>query len=178
MNAKELITSWTTEPFSESIQSEARIALTELDSNPKSDLVEAYSIPLEFGTGGIRGKMGNGIGRMNAYTVGRAALGLSQYLVKKSKKPILVIAFDSRNNSKLFCEITAGIAASLGIKVYFFPEVAPTPMLSYAVRYFKATGGVVITASHNPPAYNGFKAYLADGGQLVPPDDAKIIKNI
>ncbi|MCZ8239685.1 MAG: phospho-sugar mutase [Leptospiraceae bacterium] len=178
MNAKDLITSWTQEPFSPSIQSEAKIALEEFNSNKPSDLVEAYSIPLEFGTGGIRGKMGNGIGRMNAFTVGRAALGFSQYLIKKTKKPILVIAYDSRNNSKEFCEITAGIAAGLGIKVYFFPEVAPTPMLSYAVRYYKATGGVVITASHNPPAYNGFKAYLADGGQLVPPDDAKIIQNI
>jgi phosphomannomutase len=178
MNAKDIITPWTQKPFSSEIQKEASTALQLLESNQMTELVEAYSIPLEFGTGGIRGKIGNGIGRMNEYTVGRAALGLSQYLVKKAKKPILVIAYDSRNMSQKFCEVTAGIAAKLGIKVYYFPEVTPTPMLSYAVRYYKATGGVVITASHNPPAYNGFKAYLADGGQLVPPDDAKIINNI
>lgn len=169
---------WTSHPFPEEIRNEAQLALEDFASGKNTELAESYSIPLEFGTGGIRGKLGNGIGRMNEYTVGRAALGLSRYLVQKSKKPILVIAFDSRNKSKEFCEVTAGIAASLGIQVYYFPTVAPTPMLSYAVRYYKATGGVVITASHNPPAYNGFKAYLSDGGQLVPPDDAKIIGNI
>lgn len=178
MKQTELIYPWTQKPFSTSIQDEAKNALAIAEKGKTNDLVEAYSIPLEFGTGGIRGKIGNGIGRMNEYTVGRAALGFSRYLVKKSKNPILVIAYDSRNMSKKFCEVTAGIAARLGIQVYHFDSVAPTPMLSYAVRYYKATGGVVITASHNPPAYNGFKAYLSDGGQLVPPDDGKIIKAI
>ncbi|MCC5813907.1 MAG: phospho-sugar mutase [Leptospira sp.] len=176
--SEKFIQPWTKKPFPPSIQKEAENALRYFQKGNSHDLVDAYAYPLEFGTGGIRGKLGNGIGRMNEYTVGRAALGFSRYLVKKSKKPILVIAYDSREKSKKFCEVTAGIAASLGIQVYYFPEVAPTPMLSYAVRYYKATGGVVITASHNPPAYNGFKAYLSDGGQLVPPDDAKIIKGI
>lgn len=169
---------WTQAPFSKSIQEEAKEALQLFRQGVRNDLTDSYSIPLEFGTGGIRGKIGNGIGRMNEYTVGRAALGFSRYLIKKSKKPILVIAYDSRNMSKKFCEITAGIAASHGIQVLYFPDVTPTPLLSYAVRYYKATGGVVITASHNPPEYNGFKAYLSDGGQLVPPDDAKIIQSI
>lgn len=169
---------WTQAPFSKSIQEEAMEALQLFRQGVRNDLTDSYSIPLEFGTGGIRGKIGNGIGRMNEYTVGRAALGFSRYLIKKSKKPILVIAYDSRNMSKKFCEITAGIAASHGIQVLYFPNVTPTPLLSYAVRYYKATGGVVITASHNPPEYNGFKAYLSDGGQLVPPDDAKIIQSI
>lgn len=169
---------WTQAPFSKSIQEEAMVALQLFRQGVRNDLTDSYSIPLEFGTGGIRGKIGNGIGRMNEYTVGRAALGFSRYLIKKSKKPILVIAYDSRNMSKKFCEITAGIAASHGIQVLYFPNVTPTPLLSYAVRYYKATGGVVITASHNPPEYNGFKAYLSDGGQLVPPDDAKIIQSI
>ncbi len=169
---------WTQSPFPLKIQEEARRALEDFRSKSFTELTESYSVPLEFGTGGIRGKLGNGIGRMNEYTVGRAALGFSRYLVKKSKKPILVIAYDSRHMSRKFCEITAGIAARLGIQVYHFPEVTPTPLLSYAVRYYKATGGVVITASHNPPEYNGFKAYLSDGGQLVPPDDQKIISSI
>jgi phosphoglucomutase/phosphomannomutase len=178
MKQTDLILPWTTLPFSPSIQDEAKAALKLAKSGKSNEIVEAFSIPLEFGTGGIRGKIGNGIGRMNEYTVGRAALGFSRHLVKKSKKPVLVIAYDSRNMSKRFCEVTAGIAASLGIKVYYFSDVAPTPLLSYAVRFYKATGGVVITASHNPPAYNGFKAYLSDGGQLVPPDDEKIIQAI
>ncbi|WCL48633.1 phospho-sugar mutase [Leptospira sp. GIMC2001] len=178
MQATDFIRPWTQEPFPDAIKKEANLALDQAEKGLTSDSIEAFSIPLEFGTGGIRGKIGNGIGRMNEYTVGRASLGFARYLVKKSKKPSLVIAYDSRHMSVRFCEVAAGIAASLGIKVYYFDEVTPTPILSYAVRYYKATGGIVLTASHNPPEYNGFKAYLSDGGQLVPPDDAKIIKAI
>lgn len=172
------IEAWTKAPFDEKVREEAKRVLAEFNSGTTSPDIEGYTIPLEFGTGGIRGVIGNGIGRMNLYTVGRAALGFSKYLVAKSKKPLLVIAYDSRRMSKEFCDITAKIAASMGIQVKIFKEVTPTPLLSFAIRHLKATGGVVITASHNPPEYNGFKAYLADGGQLVSPDDKKIISMI
>ncbi|TGK35180.1 phospho-sugar mutase [Leptospira gomenensis] len=173
-----LIRSWTQEPFPASVRKEAATALERFQKGESSLDVEAFSIPLEFGTGGMRGKLGNGIGRMNEFTVGRAALGFVSYLAKKNKRAKLVIAYDSRRRSKEFAEVTAGVAASLGVSVVLFSEVTPTPLLSYAVRYYKAAGGVVITASHNPPEYNGFKAYLSDGGQLVPPDDKKIIARI
>ncbi|TGL69087.1 phospho-sugar mutase [Leptospira kmetyi] len=172
------IQSWTQEPFPSSVREEANFALKKFSQGESGADVEAFSIPLEFGTGGMRGRLGNGIGRMNEFTVGRAALGFVSYLSGKNKKASIVIAYDSRRRSKEFAEVTAGIAASLGVKVILFNEVTPTPLLSYAIRYYKATGGVVITASHNPPDYNGFKAYLADGGQLVPPDDKKIISKI
>lgn len=172
------IQSWTKSPFSSEIKSEANLALVEFKKGISSPLTDAFSIPLEFGTGGIRGKIGNGVGRMNLYTVGRAALGFVRHLIKQNKNPSIVIAYDSRRMSKEFANISAGIAARHGVKVKIFPSVTPTPLLSYAVRYYKASGGIVITASHNPPEYNGFKAYLSDGGQLVPPDDGLIIKNI
>ncbi len=172
----QLIESWTNTPFSTEVRKEAKSILERYNRGETTGLeIEAYTVPLEFGTGGMRGRIGNGIGRMNEFTVGKAALGFSKYLVKKSKKPILVIAYDSRRRSREFAEVTAGVAASFGIKVILFNEVAPTPLLSYAVRYYKATGGVVLTASHNPPEYNGFKAYLSKGEQLAPPDDKKII---
>ncbi|TGL84402.1 phospho-sugar mutase, partial [Leptospira yasudae] len=173
-----LIHSWTQDPFPSGVRTEATRALEKFSNGESGPDVEAFSVPLEFGTGGMRGRLGNGIGRMNEFTVGRAALGFVGYLSKKTKKASIVIAYDSRRRSKEFAEVTAGIAASLGVKVILFNEVTPTPLLSYAIRYYKATGGVVITASHNPPDYNGFKAYLADGGQLVPPDDKKIISKI
>ncbi|MBM9501774.1 phospho-sugar mutase [Leptospira sp. 201903071] len=173
-----LILSWTKDPFSSAARKEATAALEKFKKGESGLEVEAFSVPLEFGTGGMRGRLGNGIGRMNEYTVGRAALGFVGYLAKKNKKASIVIAYDSRRRSQEFAEVTAGIAASLGVKVVLFKEVTPTPLLSYAIRYYKASGGVVITASHNPPDYNGFKAYLADGGQLVPPDDKKIISQI
>ncbi|WP_061243710.1 phospho-sugar mutase [Leptospira interrogans] len=169
---------WTQEPFPNTVRKEANLALEKFSRGESGPEVEAFSIPLEFGTGGMRGKLGNGIGRMNEFTVGRAALGFISYLSKKNKKASIVIAYDSRRRSKEFAEVTAGIAAYLGVKVILFKEVTPTPILSYAIRYYKASGGVVITASHNPPEYNGFKAYLSDGGQLVPPDDQKIISKI
>ena len=178
VNKREFITSWTKEPFSPQIRKEAEKVLAKFDKNKSDADVEGYTVPLEFGTGGIRGVIGNGIGRMNEYTVGRAAFGFCSYLNKKYKNPSIAIAYDSRRRSKEFAEVTARIAAACGIKVKIFKEVAPTPMLSFAVRFYKAQGGVVITASHNPPEYNGFKAYLEDGGQLVPPDDGKIIKMI
>ncbi len=175
---EDLIQAWTKAPFSEKISTEALSVLESLRKGEKSKEIEAFTNPLEFGTGGIRGVLGNGVGRMNEYTVGRAAHGLCKFLSNKYKKSTLVIAYDSRRRSKEFASITAGVAAGYGIFVKVFPIPTPTPMLSYAVRQLKAQGGVVITASHNPPEYNGFKAYLEDGGQLVPPDDAKIIATI
>lgn len=178
MNQEDLIIPWTQEPFSKSIQEEARQVLADWQAGKSGPDIEGYTIPLEFGTGGIRGVIGNGLGRMNPYTVGRVALGFSRFLLKKTAKPILVISYDSRRMSQEFARVTAGVAASLGIKVRIFPKLAPTPILSYAVRHYKATGGVMITASHNPPEYNGIKAYLADGGQLIAPDDARVIKEV
>ncbi|EMY70400.1 phospho-sugar mutase [Leptospira vanthielii] len=172
------ILSWTKSPFSSEIQNEAKKAYEDWQAGISSELVDAFAVPLTFGTGGIRGKIGNGIGKMNLYTVGRAALGFISYLRDTKKDASIVIAYDSRRFSKEFAELSAGIAAKLGVKVYIFPKVTPTPLLSYAIRYYKASGGIVITASHNPPEYNGFKAYLADGGQLVPPDDSLIIGRI
>ncbi|XDD53148.1 phospho-sugar mutase [Leptospira sp. WS4.C2] len=172
------ILSWTKSPFSSEIQNEAKKAYEDWKAGISSELVDAFAVPLTFGTGGIRGKIGNGIGKMNLYTVGRAALGFISYLKDTKKDASIVIAYDSRRLSKEFAELSAGIAAKLGVKVYIFPKVTPTPLLSYAIRYYKASGGIVITASHNPPEYNGFKAYLADGGQLVPPDDSLIIGRI
>ncbi|TGM57643.1 phospho-sugar mutase [Leptospira biflexa] len=172
------ILSWTKSPFSTEIQSEAKKAYEDWQKGITSELVDSYAHPLSFGTGGIRGKIGYGIGKMNLYTVGRAALGFLSYLRDTKKSPSIVIAYDSRRMSKEFAELSAGIGATLGVKVYLFPKVTPTPLLSYAIRYFEASGGIVITASHNPPEYNGFKAYLADGGQLVPPDDSLIIQRI
>ncbi len=178
LTPKDYILAWTKEPFSNEIREEAQHILERYEKGESGTEIEAYTIPLEFGTGGIRGIIGNGIGRMNDYTVGRAALGFCRYLLKKHGKATIVVAYDSRRKSKEFAEVTAGIAARLGVKVKIFPKVAPTPLLSFAVRHLKAQGGVVITASHNPPQYNGFKAYLADGGQLVAPDDEKIISAI
>lgn len=172
------ILSWTKSPFSSEIQNEAKKAYEDWRKGVSSELVDAYATPLTFGTGGIRGKIGNGIGKMNLYTVGRAALGFISYLRDTQKNASIVIAYDSRRLSKEFAELSAGIAAKLGVRVFIFPKVTPTPLLSYAIRYYKASGGIVITASHNPPEYNGFKAYLSDGGQLVPPDDSLIIRRI
>lgn len=175
---EELILAWTEKHFSESIQTEANSALEQFRNGKSSPDVEGYTVPLEFGTGGIRGVIGNGCGRMNVYTVGRSALGYCRFLLQKKSKSTIVIAYDSRRMSKEFAQTSAGVAASLGIKVKLFKEVAPTPILSYSIRHYKADGGIVITASHNPPEYNGFKAYLSDGGQLVAPDDKMIIDSI
>ncbi|MCP5503136.1 MAG: phospho-sugar mutase [Leptospiraceae bacterium] len=179
MTEKEkFILPWTVEPFPSNIRKEASAILEDLRAGKSSLDIEGYTLPLEFGTGGIRGVIGYGMGRMNEYTVGRVALGFCRYLLNMSKKPVLVISYDSRRKSTEFASVTAGIAASLGIKVKLFSKLAPTPILSFAVRHYKATGGVMITASHNPPEYNGFKAYLSDGGQLVAPDDKKIIDSV
>ncbi|MFZ6000305.1 MAG: phospho-sugar mutase, partial [Bacteroidota bacterium] len=148
-------------------------------SDPK-ELIDSFYKNLEFGTGGLRGIMGTGSNCMNQYTVGVATQGLANYLLKSfTGQPVSVaIAYDSRNNSAYFAQITADVFSANGITVHLFPELRPTPLLSFAIRYLKCQSGVVITASHNPKEYNGYKAYWNDGAQLVPPHDKNVITEV
>jgi phosphoglucomutase len=149
------------------------------NSDPKQ-LIDSFYKDLEFGTGGLRGIMGVGSNCMNKYTVGAATQGLANYLKKSipNKEIKVAIAYDCRNNSALFAQITADVFSANGIFVYLFPELRPTPLLSFAIRHLKCDSGVVITASHNPKEYNGYKAYWADGAQLVPPHDKNVIEEV
>ncbi|MCR5454619.1 MAG: phospho-sugar mutase [Bacteroidales bacterium] len=146
--------------------------------NDEKELVESFYKSLEFGTGGLRGIMGVGTNRMNIYTVGMATQGLANYLNKTyAGQPIkVVIAHDSRNNSPLFAKTCADIFSANGIKAYLFESLRPVPVLSFAVRQLGCNSGVMITASHNPKEYNGYKAYWNDGAQVVPPHDKNIVK--
>ncbi len=147
----------------------------------EKELIESFYRDLEFGTGGLRGIMGVGTNRMNIYTVGMATQGLSNYLKKNfsSLSQIkVVVGHDSRNNSRLFAETTAKIFAANGFMVYLFDALRPTPELSFAIRHFGCQSGVVITASHNPKEYNGYKAYWDDGGQIIEPHDKNIINEV
>lgn len=136
--------------------------------NDENEIFESFYKDLEFGTAGLRGILGAGTNRMNIYTVGKASEGFAKYLKENFKNPSIAIAYDSRINSELFAWISARIMAKNGIKVYIYNELMPTPMLSYAVRYYKCDGGIVITASHNPAKYNGYKVYGPDGCQAGP----------
>ncbi len=152
-----------------------------LMENDEKELIDSFYRDLEFGTGGLRGIMGVGTNRMNIYTVGMATQGLSNYLKKNFKNISLIkvaIAHDSRNNSRLFAETTANIFSANGFEVYLFDSLRPTPELSFAIRHFKCQSGVVITASHNPKEYNGYKAYWDDGGQIINPHDKNIIEEV
>ena len=152
-----------------------------LDNDDPSGLIDAIYKDLEFGTGGIRGIMGAGTNRMNKYTVGAATQGLSNYLKKNfadNKQIKVAIAYDCRNNSSYFAGISAEIFAANGIKVFLFDDLRPTPELSFAIRELKCQSGVVITASHNPKEYNGYKAYWDDGSQIVAPHDVKIVEEV
>ena len=141
----------------------------------EEELYDAFYMDLAFGTGGMRGILGPGTNRMNIYTIRKANYGFGKYILSvNNANPSVVIAYDSRNNSTLFAEESAKVLCSLGIKVYLFDKITPTPELSFAVRYLKATGGIVVTASHNPPVYNGYKIYDENGCQLVP-DLANIV---
>jgi len=151
-----------------------------LDNDP-AELVESFYRDLEFGTGGLRGIMGTGTNRMNKYTVGAATQGFANYLkicFSAQSKISVAIACDSRNNSPFFARLSAEVLAANGIHVYLFESLRPTPELSFAVRQLKCQGGIVITASHNPKEYNGYKVYWDDGGQLVPPHDKDVIKEV
>jgi len=174
-NVLEKAQKWTSEAFDEV----TRTQVQKLIDSRSDELTECFYKDLEFGTGGLRGLMGVGTNRMNVYTVGIATQGLANYLKKSFDGEIKVaIAHDSRNNSPLFARKTAEVFAANGIKAYLFSELRPTPELSFAVRHFGCQGGVVITASHNPKEYNGYKAYWKDGGQLVPPHDKNVIKEV
>ena len=142
-------------------------------------LSDAFYKTLEFGTGGLRGILGVGTNRMNKYTVGFATQGLANYLIKVFKKDIKVaISFDSRHCSPEFSQIAANILAANGIQVFLFDSLRPTPELSFAVRHLQCNAGIMITASHNPKEYNGYKVYWNDGGQLVPPHDKNVINEV
>lgn len=160
--------------FSDSDREEINQLLSNLDQNAQ-ELTERFYRDLEFGTGGLRAPMGMGQNRMNKYNVRRATQALCETIKKNFGKGSAVISYDSRNNSKKFAEEAAGVFAANGIKAIVFKALTPTPMLSYAVRYYKAQAGIMITASHNPPIYNGYKAFWNDGAQVVPPIDKEII---
>lgn len=168
--------SWLEQPIDDSFKEQIK-TLIQGDEN---ELTDAFYKNLEFGTGGLRGIMGVGSNRMNKYTVGMATQGLANYIKKcfPEKTCRVAIAHDSRNNSDYFAEITANVFSANGIYVYLFEELRPTPELSFAIRHLDCQSGVVITASHNPKEYNGYKAYWEDGAQVTPPHDANIIQEV
>ena len=161
---------------------ETRIAVKALlDADDKTELIESFYKDLEFGTGGLRGIMGVGSNRMNIYTVGAATQGLANYLkvaFADLEEISVVVGHDVRNNSRKFAEIVADIFSANGIKVYLFDSCRPTPEMSFAIRHFGCQSGVIITASHNPKEYNGYKAYWNDGAQMIAPHDVNTIKYV
>ncbi|MFN8259283.1 MAG: phospho-sugar mutase [Bacteroidales bacterium] len=168
--------------LSDNFDADTRKAVEELlKPENEKELVESFYKDLEFGTGGLRGIMGVGTNRMNIYTVGMATQGLANYMklsFKEIEQPKVAIAHDCRNNSRLFAKTAANIFSSNGFYVYLFESLRPTPELSFAIRSLGCQGGVVITASHNPKEYNGFKAYWNDGGQLIEPHDTNVIDEV
>ncbi|NJN25040.1 MAG: phospho-sugar mutase [Cyclobacteriaceae bacterium] len=168
---------WLDSSIDESAKKEIRRMM---DAEDQSELVDSFYKDLEFGTGGLRGLMGIGSNRVNKYTVGKATQGLSNYLLKAfpGEQVSVAIAHDSRNNSDFFAETTASVFSANGIKVYFFTELRPTPELSFAIRHLGCKSGVVLTASHNPKEYNGYKAYWDDGAQVTPPHDENVINEV
>ncbi len=159
---------------------ESKTYIRNLMQTDEKVLEDAFYRDLEFGTGGLRGVMGVGTNRMNKYTVAMATQGLANYIKEqvKGKTPKVAIAYDSRNNSRYFSEITAEVLSANGIYTYIFDDIRPTPELSFAVRRLNCDSGIVITASHNPKEYNGYKVYWSDGGQLVPPHDKNVIAEV
>lgn len=169
---------WLTESYDEETRSQVQAML---DNEDKTELIEAFYKDLEFGTGGLRGIMGMGSNRMNKYTVGAATQGLSNYLKKEFghlDQIKVVIGHDCRNNSRKFAEISAEIFSANGIKVYLFDNLRPTPEISYTIRKLGCQSGIVITASHNPKEYNGYKAYWDDGAQMIAPHDKNTIAEV
>ncbi|MFP4094610.1 MAG: phospho-sugar mutase [Cyclobacteriaceae bacterium] len=163
------------------IDTESKAAIEKmLQNSDETEIVDSFYKDLEFGTGGLRGVMGVGSNRINRYTVGMATQGLSNYLLRTypNQEIKVAIAHDSRNNSRYFAEVTANVFSANGFRVYFFDDLRPTPELSFAIRELGCQSGVVLTASHNPKEYNGYKAYWNDGGQLVPPHDKNVIEEV
>ncbi|MDD4149207.1 MAG: phospho-sugar mutase [Bacteroidales bacterium] len=167
---------WLTDIFDEQTRNQVKHML----ENDENLLTESFYKDLEFGTGGLRGIMGAGTNRMNKYTVGMTTQGLSNYLLQQfpDKKIKCAIAYDCRNNSEYFARITAQVFSANGIKVYLFDSLRPTPELSFAIRHLGCNSGIVITASHNPKEYNGYKVYWQDGGQIIAPHDENIINEV
>ena len=168
--------SWLAGDFDE----ETKSKILELKNNDPAGLEDAFYKNLEFGTGGLRGVMGVGTNRMNRYTVGMATQGLANYILKhaEGKDVSVCVSYDSRNNSELFARITADVLSANGLHVYIFDGIRPTPELSYAIRKTGSIAGVMVTASHNPKEYNGYKAYWKDGAQITSPVDAEIIAEV
>jgi phosphoglucomutase len=169
---------WTAPEFDEKTRAEIQALI---ETGNEKELTDRFYKELEFGTGGMRGVMGAGLNRMNIYTVGRATQGLAHYLLDTyddTKKQGVAIAYDSRNNSTLFAQEAACVLAANGVHVYIFTELRPTPLLSFTVRYLKNRAGIVITASHNPKEYNGYKVYGDDGGQIISPQDQQIVEYV
>lgn len=167
---------WLTPVF----DSKTQEAITEMITSSPAELKESFYKNLEFGTGGMRGVMGVGTNRINKYTLGKNTQGISNYLHQQfpGQQIKVAIAYDCRHNSSTLAKVVADVFSANDIKVYLFSDLRPTPELSFALKYLKCQCGIVLTASHNPPEYNGYKVYWEDGGQLVPPQDAEIIKVI
>ena len=170
------VNEWLTPTFDQDTQDKIKEMMT---SSPK-ELEESFYKNLEFGTGGMRGVMGVGTNRINKYTLGKNTQGLANYMkqVFPNKELSVAIAFDCRHNSNTLAKVVADVFSANGIKVYLFSDMRPTPELSFALKHLKCQAGIVLTASHNPPEYNGYKVYWEDGGQLVPPQDVAIINEI
>jgi len=163
------------------IDKASREAILQMMDHNETELIESFYRDLEFGTGGLRGIMGVGTNRMNIYTVGMATQGLCNYLLEQfshREEISMAVAYDCRNNSPLFAKITAEICVANGIKAYLFESLRPTPELSFAIRQLGCQSGVVVTASHNPKEYNGYKVYWEDGGQIINPHDVNIIREV
>lgn len=175
-NILDRVNVWLSPIFDEKTHKE----ITEMMTSSPKELEESFYKNLEFGTGGMRGIMGVGTNRINKYTLGKNTQGISNYMKEAfpNEQLKVVIAYDCRHNSDTLAKIVADVFSANGIKVYLFSEMRPTPELSFALKYLKCHAGIVLTASHNPPEYNGYKVYWQDGGQLVPPQDAEIIQTI
>ena len=175
-NIIEKATLWLSDTFDSETQQE----IQQLITDNSDDLTDRFYKDLEFGTGGMRGMMGAGTNRINKYTLGKATQGLSNYLKESypNQKIKVAIAYDCRHNSKKFAKIVADVLSANNISVFLFEDLRATPELSFAVRYLNCDAGIVLTASHNPPEYNGYKVYWSDGGQIVPPQDKSIIDEV
>lgn len=175
-NILDKVNEWLTPTFDQKTQDE----ITEMMTSSPKNLQESFYKNLEFGTGGMRGIMGVGTNRINKYTLGKNTQGLSDYLKKSfpGEQLKVAIAYDCRHNSNTLAKVVADVFSANGIQVYLFSEMRPTPELSFAVRHLNCHAGIVLTASHNPPEYNGYKVYWQDGGQIVPPNDAEIVQVI
>jgi phosphoglucomutase len=172
-NILDAVNEWLTPTF----DNETQVAIKELMTTSPKELEESFYKNLEFGTGGMRGVMGVGNNRINKYTLGKNTQGLSNYLHTVFPEQVLkvVIAYDCRHNSQSLAKVVADVFSANGIQVYLFSDLRPTPELSFALKYLGCQCGIVLTASHNPPEYNGYKVYWEDGGQIVPPEDEAII---